>query len=112
MIPGMNPRKMQGMMKKMGIAQTEIEATEVIIKQGDKELVIENPQVSKVSMMGQETYQVVGEAVERSVETTPDINEDDINTVAEQTGCTPEQAKEAIEAANGDLAEAIMNLQK
>lgn len=106
----MNPRKMQHMMKKMGIQQSEIDATEVIIKCPDKEIVITNPSVSKVNMMGQQTYQVVGEEHERSPDTKPDINEDDINTVMKQTGCSEEQAKKAIEEKNGDLAEAIMAL--
>ena len=39
MLPGMNPRKMQQMMKKMGIAQQEVDATEVIIKTAEKEIV-------------------------------------------------------------------------
>ena len=112
MFPGMNPQKMQQMMRKMGIAQQEIEATEVIIKTPEKDLVISNPQVSKVNMMGQETYQVVGEAEEREKETTPDISEEDINTVVEQTGVSAEEAKAAIEESKGNLAEAIMQLKK
>ena len=61
----MNPRQMQQMMKKMGIKQDEIDATEVIIRTADKEYVIESPQVTKVNMMGQTSYQVVGEMHER-----------------------------------------------
>ena len=40
MLPGMNPRKMQQMMKQMGIKQVEIEATEVIIKTEEKNIPI------------------------------------------------------------------------
>ena len=112
MIPGMNPRKMQQMMKKMGIAQTEIDAKEVIIKCADKEIIIENPQVSKVNMMGQETFQVVGNIVERELSTEPEINEDDIKTVMEQAGCDEETAKKAIDDNGGDLAAAIMSLKE
>lgn len=65
MIPGINPRDMQKAMKRLGITQQEIEATEVIIKTADAELVIHNPQVSKVNMMGQETFQIVGRVEER-----------------------------------------------
>jgi nascent polypeptide-associated complex subunit alpha len=110
MMPGMNPRKMNQMMKKMGISQTDIEATEVIIRTEDKEIIIANPQVSKVNMMGQMTYQVVGEAIERNLDTTPDINEDDVQTVMDQTGASEEDVRKAIEDADGDLAEAIMSL--
>ncbi len=108
----MNPRKMQQMMKKMGIAQQDIEATQVIIKTAEKNLIINNPQVAKVNMMGQETFQVVGEVEEQDTDTSPTINEEDIKTVMEQGKVSEEQAKEAIESANGDLAEAILSLQK
>ena len=106
----MNPRKMQQMMKRMGIQQVDIPATEVIIKTEDKEIVITEPNVAKVNMMGQETFQITGSIHEREKETKPDISEDDIKTVAEQAGVSSEQAKTAIEEANGDLAEAIMKL--
>ena len=61
MFPGMNPRKMQQMMKQLGIKQEEIPATEVIIRLEDRELIIAKPSVSKVDMMGQETFQITGE---------------------------------------------------
>ncbi len=112
MLPGMNPRKMQQMMKKMGIAQQEIDAEEVIIKCKDKEIVIENPQVAKVNAMGQDTFQISGNITERELSTEPEINEDDIKTVMEQAGCDEETAKKAIEENKGDLAAAIMGLQQ
>ena len=46
MFPGVNPRKMQQMMKRMGIQQQEIDAQEEIIKTKDKQLVFSQPQVS------------------------------------------------------------------
>ena len=113
MIPGVNPRQMQRMMKQMGMSQSEIDATEVIIKLADRQLVFTNPNVSKVDMMGQETYQIVGEAHERelTVESdTPEISDDDIKTVMEQANVDEEKAREAIEESNGDLAEAIIKL--
>lgn len=106
----MNPRAMKQAMRRLGIQQQDIEATEVIIKTPDKELVINNPQVAKVNMMGQQTYQVVGEAEERSIEKEPAINEEDIKTVMEQTGVDENKAKEIIEKHSGDLAAAIMEL--
>ncbi len=109
MMPGMNPRQMQAMMKKMGIQQVEVPATEVIIKTEDKEIIITNPQVSKVNMMGQQTYQVVGEVHEREKQVQVEISEDDVKTVMEQTSCSEDEAKKALEETN-DLAEAIMHL--
>lgn len=78
MIPGMNPRQMKQMMKRMGVAQQEIEATKVIIETGDKKLIFDSPQVAKVNMMGQETYQIIGTPIEESIDSTPDINSEDI----------------------------------
>ena len=40
MLPGMNPRKMQAMMKQLGIKQVDVPAIEVIIKTEEKEIII------------------------------------------------------------------------
>src|SRR3989344_6785078 len=106
MFPGMNPRKMQQMMRQMGIQQVEIPATEVIIKAGEKNIIITNPSVQKVNMMGQETFQISGNIEEQEASSTPSISEEDIQTVMEQAGVDHATAKKAIEDANGDLAEA------
>ncbi|MCF7865847.1 nascent polypeptide-associated complex protein [Candidatus Woesearchaeota archaeon] len=110
MIPGMNPRQMQQAMKRMGIKQIDFEAIEVIIRTPEKEIVISDPSIQKVNMMGNWSYQISGEETERSLNTTPEINEEDIKTVMQQANCTEEQAKQAIEESKGDLAEAIMKL--
>ena len=101
----MNQRDVQKAMKRLGIQQEEIDAHQVIIKTPYKDLLIKNPHVSKVNMMGQETFQVVGDVIEL------DKNEDDIATVMEQTSCTKEEALGALEDSNGNLAEAILKLQ-
>ncbi|MFO7710258.1 MAG: nascent polypeptide-associated complex protein [Candidatus Woesearchaeota archaeon] len=108
MMPGMNQRKMNQMMKKMGVSQNEIDAQEVIIRTGEKELVFNNPQVTKVNMMGQETYQVIGEPEERELK--PEISEEDVQTVMEQAQVEEADARKALEETGGDLAEAILNL--
>ena|SRR3989344_6236061 len=110
MMPGMNPRKMQQMMKQLGIQQVEIPATEVIIKTKEKNIIITNPSVSKVNMMGQENFQISGEVHEEAVSSVPDISDEDIRTVMEQAGVDRLTAQKAIEDADGDLAEAILNL--
>ena len=96
----------------MGIQQEEIDAKEVIIKLEEQEIVISNPQVSKVNMMGQDTYQIVGEEEIRDLDSTPEISEDDVKTVMDQTGASEAEAKAAIEECKGDLAEAILKLKK
>ena len=108
----MNPRKVQQMMKQMGIQQVDIPATEVIIRTEEKEIVISNPSVAKVNMMGQETFQISGDIAERSLSQASEISPDDIAMVMEQARVSREEAKQAIEAAGGDLAEAILSLKK
>jgi nascent polypeptide-associated complex subunit alpha len=107
MMPNLDPRKMQKMMNKMGIKQEEIDAVEVIIKTRDKNLIIRNPSVMKVDMMGQNSLQINGDIEEESL-----ISDEDIETVSEQTGASKEDAKTALEKFNGDLAEAILHLKE
>ena len=112
MFPGINPREMQKAMKRLGIKQEEIDAELVVIKAHDKDIVIKNPHVSKINMMGQETIQVVGDIEEVDKEEKAEISEEDVATVMEQANCTKEVALEALENSNGNLAEAILKLQK
>lgn len=109
MLPGISPREMQKAMKRLGIKQEDIDAELVIIKTSGKDLIIKNPQVSKVNMMGQETIQVIGDITE--VERYEEINEYDVTTVMKQTNCSKEEALEALKESNGNLAEAIIKLQ-
>ena len=110
MFPGMDERAMKQAMKRLGMKQEEIAAAEVIIKlQNGNELLIANPQVTKVNLMGQDTFQIVGQVSERQQQQ-PLFTQEDIATVAEQAGVTREKAEEALEKSKGDLAEAIMSL--
>ncbi len=106
---GLNPKKMQAMMKQLGMSQEEIDALKVSIEKSDgNKIVIENPSVSKMNIQGQEMYQVSGGSVNE--ESAPiGISGEDIKTVVEKTGVTEEQAKKALEETK-DLAEAIMQL--
>jgi len=106
MFQGMDPRLVKQAMKKMGMKQEEIPATEVIIKTTEKQFIIRNPHVSKIEMMGEESFQITGEIQELST-----ISEEDIKTVMEQTSCTEAEARAALERADGDLAKAILDLQ-
>jgi nascent polypeptide-associated complex subunit alpha len=110
MIPNVNPRQMQQMMRRMGISQVEIDAIEVIVRTKDKKYIFDNPSVSKVNMMGQDTFQVVGNPREELIDSTPEITDDDISTVMEKTGKSKEEAVKAIQESSGDLANAIMKL--
>ena len=103
---GMDPKKMQAMMKQLGIKSEEVDAERVVIEKSDGKIVIENPNVTKVNMQGQDSWQITGEAHEEE----EGIKEEDIKLVAEKAGKSEEEAKKALEEANGDIAEAIMKL--
>ncbi len=106
----MNPKQMQGMMKKMGIAQNEIDSERVIIEKKDgSKLIINNPEVMKISMQGQISFQISGEVSEEAEEI--GFSEEDIQTIMEKTSCTEEEAKKTLEKTE-DLAEAILELTK
>ena len=109
----MNPKKVQAMMKQLGIAQQEIDAERVIIEQEDKNIIINNPSIMKVNMQGQEQFQISGDIEEQEKESEEDkeaTKQEDIETIIEKTGCDKAKAEEALEKANGDIAEAIINL--
>lgn len=103
-----NPRQLEKMAKKMGIQSTQIDAEEVIIRTPEKDIIIHKPSVAKVNMMGQETYQVSGEAEERSRE---DFSDSDVEMVSEKAGVTPGEAKDALKKFGG-IAEAIVGLRE
>ena len=107
MIPGgMDPKKMQALMKQMGIKSEEVDAKSVYIETDSGKIIIENPQVVQVTMQGQKSFQISGDVrIEES-------SEDDLKLIMDQTGCTEEEAKEALEKCNGDIAEAILLLSK
>ena len=107
MFPGINTRQMQQAMKKLGVKQEEIDAYEVIIKTSNKNLIIKNPEVVRVNMMGQESLQISGTIEEEIL-----ISEDDVNTVAEQANVSKEEARKSLESHEGDLAAAILELKK
>jgi nascent polypeptide-associated complex subunit alpha len=109
MIPGMNPKAMKQAMKKMGMKQEDIAATEVIIRTVNGDLIIRNPQVAKVTMMGQESFQISGQV---DILKALVISEEDISTVMDQTSCSHDKAKAALEKTEGDLATAILDLQE
>lgn len=106
MFGGMDPKKMQAMMRQMGIKQDDIEATRVIIECPDSRIVIEQPSVQKITMQGQTSWQITGTAHEDA----PGVREEDVTLLADQAGVSSEKAREALEKHNGDLAEALASL--
>ena len=104
-------KQMERQMKKMGMKMEELDgAREVIIRFDEKELIIENPSVSLMNVMGQETYQIEGKAREVELEYEIEIPDEDVEMVANSAGVSEDKAREALEECKGDLAEAIMKL--
>jgi len=103
---GMDPKKMQAMMKQLGIKQEEIPAERVVIEKPDGKTIIENPSVQKITMQGQESFQITGEILDSEE---LQFSEDDIKLVAEKTGKSESESKTALEETN-DIAEAILKL--
>jgi nascent polypeptide-associated complex subunit alpha len=113
MMPNMDPRAMKGMLAKMGIKTEELNAIRVTIETVDKTITIANPQITKISAQGSISFQVSGEVTEEAKDVLMEITDDDINLVMENTGITDhEKAKKALLDANGDIATAILALQK
>jgi nascent polypeptide-associated complex subunit alpha len=122
---GMDPRKMQQMMEQMGLDFEELDATEVIIRlEGGEELYFDDVDVTNMEAQGQTTYQVVGEPTRReggdggASEASADeggdggaIPDADVEIVSQRTGAGEAAAREALEAADGDLAAAVEKLE-
>ncbi len=134
----MNPRKMEQMMKQMGIDMTDLDAEEVIIRTEDEELVFRDADVTRMDAQGQETYQIVGSpdtrergAGEASEEGAPHdagsegateeaanradagaIPDSDVQIVAQRAGVSEDEAREALDAEEGDLAAAVNRLEE
>ncbi|MEM3479745.1 MAG: NAC domain-containing protein, partial [Candidatus Bathyarchaeia archaeon] len=63
-----SPREARRLMQRMGLNMTNLNVTEVVLKTEDKEIIIENPEVTVLDLQGQKIFQVAGGKIsERSV---------------------------------------------
>ena len=120
---GLNSRKMKQMMEQMGIDIEEVEAQEVVIRTPDGDLVFSDAEVQKMDAQGQETYQVVGspelresggggsESEDEQGDDGNVVPAEDVEIVAQRTGASEDDAREALEATDGDLAAAVERLE-
>ena len=110
MFPGglgnIDPKRMQKMMKQLGIKSDEIDATRVVIECKGRKIVIDEPSVNAVDMQGKTTYTIMGEAHEEK----QGISDEDIEMVVKQAGVTKKKAEAALKKNEGDIAEAILEL--
>jgi nascent polypeptide-associated complex subunit alpha len=109
-------REAMRMMQKMGMDMKEIaNVRQVVIKTAEKQIVIDDPTVTTITMQGQTMFQVAGgtvveEAYKEEVEQALPISEDDVRLVAEQARVSVEEARKALIESRGDLAQAILAL--
>ena len=101
------------MMQKMGMKVDEVaNVSQVIIRTDSKDIVIEAPSVTLVTVQGQAMYQIAGGQASETVPqpSAPAIREEDVQLVAQQTGKSVDEARSALAEAGGDLAKAIIVL--
>lgn len=110
MISGMDPKLVKMAMKRMGISQENVDASKVIIETKDKNIVINNPEVSRVDMQGNISFQVSGAISEEEKEFKP--SEEDIELIMEKTKAKKKEIIEILKKNNGDIAETILELSK
>ncbi|MHA2314557.1 MAG: nascent polypeptide-associated complex protein [Candidatus Hermodarchaeia archaeon] len=116
-------RAMERQMRRMGVDFQQLEAvTEVLIRFPDRELVLTEPQVVTMQGQGDNVYQIIGQAEERSLTVSSEaeegvpkavaitFSEEDVQLVANQANVSEEEAREALRAAEGNLARAIIAL--
>ncbi|MBI5635468.1 Nascent polypeptide-associated complex protein [Candidatus Micrarchaeota archaeon] len=114
---------MSGLMKQMGIKTVEVDAKRVIVEKNDgTRLVVDPAQVTLIDVSGQKMLQVAGTFAEENnssessgQSSQPDSNasksgENDVELVMKQANVTREAAQKALDAANGDIAQAILDL--
>jgi len=110
-------RDAKRMMQKMGMKVDEIQGvTEVLIRTATREILIEEPAVTSVVVQGQKMYQITGGSTHERIPSTeaapPEVPEEDVKLVAEQTGKTLDEARAALKESGGDLAEAILRIKQ
>lgn len=108
MMPNLDPKQMEQLMRKMGMSSKELSAKRVVIETEDEQkIIVSEPQVVEITMQGQKSYQISGKVSYQS-----SINEEDVKMVMEQANVSKDIAIDALKKSNGDIAEAILLLQK
>src|SRR5207245_9848350 len=118
----MMPRKMGSreanrMMARMGMQLKEMDdITKVVFEGSNRRIIIENPEVASVTIQGQTMYQVGGGKVKEETVSAPTVatqpSPEDITLVSQQAKVPQREAEEALRKTSGDLAQAILLLQK
>ncbi|MFA5861495.1 MAG: nascent polypeptide-associated complex protein [Candidatus Thermoplasmatota archaeon] len=120
---GMSPKKIQQMMRQMGIEMDDVDdVEEVIIRTATKTIVFTDASVQKVTAQGSTSWQLTGTPQEKPRDkapavpaksadpATPVYTEDDVKLVMAQAKVSRGQAVAALNSSGGETAEAIVKL--
>ena len=114
-----SPREARRMMQRLGMEVEEVhDAKQVIIRTSNKEIVIDNPEVTITKMQNQKSFQIMGGRVAEWEIISADakeivkevVPEEDVKLVAQQASVSLDAARKALESTKGDLAQAILLL--
>ena len=116
----MGSREANRMMARMGMQLKEMDdITKVVFEGANRRITIENPEVASVTVQGQTMYQVGGGKVKEEAVSGPTIatvatqpSPEDVTLVAQQAKVSQKEADDALRKTGGDLAQAILLLQK
>ncbi|WP_247007886.1 nascent polypeptide-associated complex protein [Halorientalis litorea] len=125
---GFDPRKMQQMMDQFGIDIDELDVEEVVIRTTEEDLVFHEAEAQRMNAQGQETYMVMGspESVPHGEGGSGDVADSggdsgddgasaipdaDVEIVANRAGVSEDDARNALDATDGDLAAAVERLE-
>ncbi|MCL5442062.1 MAG: nascent polypeptide-associated complex protein [Candidatus Marsarchaeota archaeon] len=113
MMPNMDPRALKSLMSKMGIKSSEVNADSVTIACSDRDILISNPQVTRIEAQGMVSFQISGDIEEKEKSVNVEITDEDIRMVMEKAGIDDrDKAERALKDTNGDIAEAIMRIKE
>jgi nascent polypeptide-associated complex subunit alpha len=107
----MDPKALKGMLERLGIKSRSIASTRVLIECGDRDIVIEEPEVTLIEGQGMRTFQITGRITEVG-KAAAEVSDEDVKFVQEQTGKDEALVRKTLEETGGDMAEAIIRLKK
>ncbi len=114
-------RKARRMMKQMGMQMDELgDVKRVILQSPTREIVIDGPMVTAINVQGQKMYQIAGgKTTERAPQAAQveekkqvEVSDEDVLLVSQQANVSMEKARATLIQVEGDLAKAILMLQK
>lgn len=117
MLP-MNMRELKRMLKRYGIEVQELpEVKKVTMSTDSYDIVVKDPQVAVLNLGQQKIIQIVCSGLEKvekeqQSRVRPEVSEEDIGFIMEQTGATREEVLRALSEEGGDIARAIIRLQE